>query len=264
MGIGAAAAIEWTGLKKAGRFGKRNLVRWSLVIAAASVLVVQGLSGYRQIQALRSPFLRDWSASFLQVIEPGAWVLMPPAGSPVFLRAWALRYRAWAVPDGSSVTMVAPPGFSPPGPPPGYLTWEAAAPELPHHPVYALTLEDTRLTGKRVAAVKGPGGDTLGYKVLWPPARKTMPSLWRLHGREQVEKTPAERVIRDAPPRTPPTVLRGSPGSRVLRISPKMRTATGVGCVIVMASETVVTTHLPRTRVPGSVVLTNARWIRLV
>jgi hypothetical protein len=113
--------------------------------------------------------------ALLAEAEPGAWVLMPHPNSADFYYSWAVQYLALAEADLPNIRAVAPPEVDPPpGPPPAYISWDDAAPELtpealadgdPH--VFVLDRADDRLTGLGLLPICTGDGETIaGYEVV--------------------------------------------------------------------------------------------------
>jgi hypothetical protein len=69
--------------------------------------------------------------ALLEEAQPGAWLLMPHPDSAAFYYSWAVRYLALAERPPVELTVVTPEEVNPPpGPPPYYLAWTDAAPQL--------------------------------------------------------------------------------------------------------------------------------------
>ena len=58
------------------------------------------------------------------------------------------------------------PGWEPPGPAPGYIPWDDAAPHLAEHPLYVIELNDERLQEYVLLPVLRGDGWTIGYRVV--------------------------------------------------------------------------------------------------
>jgi hypothetical protein len=113
--------------------------------------------------------------ALLAAAEPGAWLLMPHPNSADFYYSWAVQYLALAEPDLPDISAVAPPEVDPPpGPPPAYLRWDEASPEITREALadgdprlFALDRVDERLVGLGLLPICAANGDTIaGYEVI--------------------------------------------------------------------------------------------------
>lgn len=113
--------------------------------------------------------------ALLAAAEPGAWLLMPHSNSADFYYSWAVQYLALAEPDLPAISAVAPPEVDPPpGPPPAYLSWDDASPQLTREGladgdprVFALDRADDRLAGRGLLPICAADGETIaGYEVV--------------------------------------------------------------------------------------------------
>ncbi len=107
-----------------------------------------------------------WARDLLAQMEDGAWVLTPPLATDGFVQSWALRYVNLTEGQADGLQMVYLPGLDTPGPPPGYLRWEAAAAELADHPVYVVELNDERLADYALLPLTRADGWTVGYRIV--------------------------------------------------------------------------------------------------
>lgn len=109
-----------------------------------------------------------WARDLLPQFEEGAWLLTPPTATDGFVQTWVLRYMAWAEGLHPELTVVYVPdgSFDPPGPPPYYLTWEAAKDHLQEHPVYLIELNDERVKDWALAPIRRYDGWVIGYRVV--------------------------------------------------------------------------------------------------
>ena len=118
--------------------------------------------------------------------QPGDWVFIPPPNSADFYYSWAVTYLSLAESDLPRVSMVAPPEIDvPPGPPPTYLRWADAEPQLTgaalhelDRTVFALDSNDPRLQGWGLLPVCTPGGGAVaGYEVVAAPTSAELAPL---------------------------------------------------------------------------------------
>ncbi len=65
----------------------------------------------------------------------------------------------------TAVTVMGPPSFLPLGPPPGYLTWEAAARDLREYSLYAITRDDAQIEEAIASPARWTSGDLLGDRI---------------------------------------------------------------------------------------------------
>jgi len=93
-------------------------------------------------------------------------VLTPPTPTDGFTHSWALRFVSWAENRRPDMVIVYLPGLEPPGPPPGYLSWEEAKPHLAEHPLYVIELNDDRLSKYVLLPVLRGDGWPIGYRVV--------------------------------------------------------------------------------------------------
>lgn len=124
--------------------------------------------------------------ALLEQAEPGDWVLMPPPNSADFYYSWAVTYLSLAESDLPPVTMVAPAEIDvPPGPPPTYLRWAEAGPQLEEsalhdldRTVFVLDSSDPRVQGWGLLPVCAPGGELVaGYEVVAAPSSAELDPL---------------------------------------------------------------------------------------
>jgi hypothetical protein len=136
------------------------------VAFAVILLVATYRNNYPLVDQSENTAWHAWSRDLLAQMEPGAWLLTPPTPTDGFAQSWALRFVSWSedlVPDMQVVYL---PGYDPPGPPPGYLRWEDAAPHLADHPVYVIELNDDRLSDYVLLPILRSDGWTIGYRIV--------------------------------------------------------------------------------------------------
>lgn len=114
-----------------------------------------------------SHMIWHWTArDLLGQMPPDAWLLAPPTDTDGFAQSWAMRLVAWTEDLAPGMQLVYAPGLNPPGPPPGYLRWEEAAPDLAQHSVYVIELRDTRLSRYVLLPVTRADGWPVGYQIV--------------------------------------------------------------------------------------------------
>jgi hypothetical protein len=147
------------------RFARRSILAASVAFAVI-LLVATYRNNYPLVDQSENTAWHAWSRDLLVQMEPGAWLLTPPTPTDGFAQSWALRFVSWSeglVPD---MQVVYVPGYDPPGPPPGYLRWEDAAPHLADHPVYVIELNDERLSDYALLPIWRSDGWTIGYRIV--------------------------------------------------------------------------------------------------
>jgi hypothetical protein len=168
------------GLKDGWSWLREQLVRWDAVwrrlvrqtVLVLAVVTTVGLlfatyhNNYPLVDQSQNTTWHAWARDLLHQMEPGAWLLTPPTPTDGFAQSWALRFVSWSeqlVPDMQVVYL---PGYDPPGPAPGYLRWEDAAPQLSDHPVYVIELNDDRLRDYALLPILRSDGWTIGYRIV--------------------------------------------------------------------------------------------------
>jgi hypothetical protein len=176
IAVGLGAVWDWLserttvsaapGLRGWRRTVGRGLVLGLTALGAAGLLVATGVNNYPLVDQSENTAWHAWSRDLLDRMEPGAWVLTPPTPTDGFIQTWALRFVSWSERRVPNMSIVYLPGFDPPGPPPGYLRWEDAAPHLSEHPLYVVELEDERLANYALLPIERDDGWVIGYRVV--------------------------------------------------------------------------------------------------
>jgi uncharacterized membrane protein YvlD (DUF360 family) len=144
----------------------RGLILGLTVLSVAGLLVATGINNFPLVDQSENTAWHAWSRDLLNRMEPGAWVLTPPTPTDGFIQTWALRFVSWSESRGPDMSIVYLPGLDPPGPPPGYLRWEEAAPHLSEHPLYVVELEDERLENYALLPIERDDEWVIGYRVV--------------------------------------------------------------------------------------------------
>jgi hypothetical protein len=169
IALGTYAVWRW--LRSCVAAWRPGMVRWArgaglAVLGLAFVLV---LCNNAPIADQRGKVTwHAWARDLLPQLEEGAWLLTPPTATDGFVQTWVLRYISWAENLRPEMTVVYVPdgSFEPPGPPPYYLTWEAAREQLREHPVYLIELNDERVQDWALAPVRRYDDWVIGYRVV--------------------------------------------------------------------------------------------------
>jgi len=150
--------------------GWRRVVRQAILASSVALTVILLVATYRNnyplVDQSENTAWHAWARDLLAQMEPGAWLLTPPTPTDGFAQSWALRFVSWSEGLVSDMQVVYVPGYDPPGPPPGYLRWEDAAPHLADHPVYVIELNDERLSDYALLPVVRGDGWTIGYRIV--------------------------------------------------------------------------------------------------
>lgn len=112
--------------------------------------------------------------ALLEHADAGDWVLMPHANSGAFYYSWAVRYLSLAEDGLPDVSMISAPEVDPPpGPPPAYIRWPEAEPQLSgdairalDHRVFLLDAADERAAEWVLLPVCSAEGSIAGYEVV--------------------------------------------------------------------------------------------------
>ena len=144
----------------------RGLILGLTALAVAGLLVATAINNYPLVDQSDNTAWHAWARDLLDRMEPGAWVLTPPTPTDGFIQTWALRFVSWSENRVPELSIVYLPGFDPPGPPPGYLRWEEAAPHLSEHPLYVIELDDERLEDYALLPIERGDGWIIGYRVV--------------------------------------------------------------------------------------------------
>ena len=144
----------------------RVLILALVVLMAVGLLVATFDNNYPLVDQSQNTTWHAWARDLLAQLEPGAWLITPPTATDGFAQSWALRFVSWSedlVPD---MQVVFTPGLDPPGPEPGYLHWDDAAPQLSEHAVYVIELNDERVHGWALLPILRSDGWPIGYRVV--------------------------------------------------------------------------------------------------
>lgn len=165
------------GLYAVWEAGKHMVPLSPLVIGGLTGMLALGLglqvyANLPDVDQRDATALQTNSRALVSQVEPGSWLLIPPAQSPSYYYSWAVRYAS--LEQGLALTMVAPPELDPPpGPPPHYLAWREAAPALAAEalreadmPLYILDPTDLRAEGWWLLPICAPGGTAVGYELV--------------------------------------------------------------------------------------------------
>lgn len=167
MGVGLGEVWEWLkGQVSTWVPPFRYVSLGAVVCLAGGLLLATGVNNYPLVDQSQKTDWHAWARDLLDRMEPGAWVLTPPTPTDGFVRSWALRFVSWAEGRRPDMVVIYLPGLDPPGPPPGYLRWEEAEPQLAEYPLYVIELNDDRLKGFALAPVRRGDGWTVGYRVV--------------------------------------------------------------------------------------------------
>lgn len=144
----------------------RGLLLGFTALGVVGLLVATGVNNYPLVDQSENTAWHAWARDLLDRMEPGAWVLTPPTPTDGFIQTWALRFVSWSENRVPGMSIVYLPGLDPPGPSPGYLRWEEAAPHLSEHPLYVVELDDERLEDYALLPVERDDGWVIGYRVV--------------------------------------------------------------------------------------------------
>ncbi|MGD1996742.1 MAG: DUF2723 domain-containing protein [Anaerolineae bacterium] len=163
IAIGLGEVWGWLSSHKA-RWPR--LGRAVVALAAGGLLIATVANNHLLVDQSHKTDWHAWARDLLMKMERGAWVLTPPTPTDGFVHSWALRFVSWAENRRPELSIVYLPGFDPPGPPPGYLRWEDAAPHLAEHPLYVIERDDERLQEYALLPILREDGWPLGYRVV--------------------------------------------------------------------------------------------------
>ncbi|MBN1178047.1 MAG: DUF2723 domain-containing protein, partial [Anaerolineae bacterium] len=167
IGVGFGEVWYWLAgqTERWPRWGRAATL--SLVaLATAGLLVATAVNNYPLVDQSDDTAWHAWARDLLDQVEPGAWLLTPPLPTDGFVQSWALRFVSWSENRASDLSIVYVPGWEPPGPTPGYLPWDEAAPHLAEHPLYVIELNDERLREYALLPVLRGDGWPIGYRVV--------------------------------------------------------------------------------------------------
>jgi hypothetical protein len=150
----------------AWRAVRRGVVIGLLSLTAVGLLGATAVNNYPLVDQSDQTDWHAWARDLLDRMEPGAWVLTPPTPTDGFVHTWALRFVSWSENRVPELSIVYLPQYDPPGPPPGYLDWEEAAPHLAEHPVYVVELRDERLQEYALLPIERDDGWAIGYRIV--------------------------------------------------------------------------------------------------
>ncbi len=170
IGVGMAAVWGW--VRGLGRFrrGVQRLPLYVLWLGLGLLPPAFSLAVFHNNYPLVNQsgnMIWHWTArDLLSQMEPNAWLLAPPTDTDGFAMVWAVRFVAWTENLAPGLQVVYTPGLDPPGPPPGYVRWEEAAPQLQERPVYVVELRDPRLTHYALWPITRADGWPVGYQIV--------------------------------------------------------------------------------------------------
>jgi hypothetical protein len=154
---------DWqTGWRRGARYALLTLA----VLATMGLLVATFKNNYPLVDQSENTAWHAWSRDLLSEMEAGAWLLTPPTPTDGFAQTWALRFVSWSENRVPDMQVVYTPGLDPPGPPPGYLRWDDAAPHLSEHAVYVIELNDERLHEYALWPITRGDGWPIGYRIV--------------------------------------------------------------------------------------------------
>lgn len=181
--IGFGLSQIWESIRKAGQ---NRLSRMALSLSAIFLALFIIAATFRHTEDIAIKFVEGngsmnshWAArSMLNQMEADAWLLAPPTTTDGFNQSWAIRYVAWVEGLAPNLTLVYPPRVSdllqPPGPPPGYISWEEAETDLADHPLYVLELNDARLEQYILLPFYNESGWPVGYQIVGQKTAETI------------------------------------------------------------------------------------------
>ena len=143
-------------------------MRVSGIVLTILWLMLVARNNYPLVDQSQEYVWHGWARDLLPLFEDAAWLLTPPTATDGFVQTWVLRYISWAEDIHPEMTVVYLPGgeFDPPGPAPGYITWQAAEPYLREHPVYLIELNDERVYRYVLLPLHRGDGWPLGYRIV--------------------------------------------------------------------------------------------------
>jgi hypothetical protein len=170
------APLVAVGLKEVWRWLAERTGEWPrwgraavlalVAVTATGLLVATAVNNYPLVDQSDRTEWHGWARDLLDQVEPGAWVLTPPLPTDGFVQSWALRFVSWSEDRAPDMSIIYLPGLDPPGPAPGYLRWEEAAPHLDEHPLYAIELNDERLEEYVLLPIVRGDGWPVGYRIV--------------------------------------------------------------------------------------------------
>jgi hypothetical protein len=167
VAVGVAELWEWIKERLNGRPPIWQTVSAAVLIGTfGGLLVATAVNNYPLVDQSERTYQHAWARDLLDQMEPGGWVLTPPTPTDGFAHSWALRFISWSEDRVPDMQIVYLPGLKPPGPPPGYLSWEAAEPHLGKQPLYVIELNDDRLAQFVLLPIERGDGWTIGYRVV--------------------------------------------------------------------------------------------------
>lgn len=170
IGVGLAVVWRWARQLGRSRQGRPRLPLYALWLGLALAPAAFTLAVFHNNYPLVNQtgnMIWHWTArDLLNQIEPNAWLLTPPTDTDGFALVWAVRFVAWSENLAPGLQVIYTPGLTPPGPAPGYLSWDAAAPQLSQHPVYVVELRDPRLTRYALWPITRADGWPVGYQMV--------------------------------------------------------------------------------------------------
>ncbi len=168
VGCGIWAAVQWVTAKVKSHGGRIALTYLLLLIPSALILATF-LNNRPIVQ--NSPnqnMFWHWRArELLPQFEPDALLLTPPPNTDGFVQTWAIRYVSWTEGLAADMTMVYPPiDEAPPGPAPGYASWDAVKNDLHDRAVYVIELNDPRLSKYVLQPLLDGEAREIGYRIV--------------------------------------------------------------------------------------------------
>jgi len=155
------------GALRRGR-GLTNVTRIMGILGLTLWLILVARNNYPLVDQSQQYVWHGWARDLLPLFEDDAWLLTPPTATDGFVQTWVLRYVSWAEDIHPELTVVYLPGgeFDPPGPAPGYITWQAAEAHLREQPVYLIELNDERVSRYALLPLHRGDGWALGYRIV--------------------------------------------------------------------------------------------------